>query len=541
MTDSYLASSVKLEAAQKLDSTLTVSSFAYTVWRSPLGSNVSYPGFIEYLEISPLASIIDYEYRALENTQGAIRTFVLHPAEQLDAPISGELQYVSHESYKYTAVSYVWGNPSNVHSIQISGCAFGIADNLFNVLRSLRDQADPISLWIDAICIDQNNIPERNAQVQKMASIYRSAFEVVGWLGHTLPDFDVGFSLLKTLIEEDSQPYLEDTSYTPAWESLISLLNKPYWTRVWILQETAINPNVLLKFGTNSSKQQIAVSFLSEWDNIRFEVVSKWRELHPDAEWEGSMMQKFDGISNDVYNMGHLPRLVPLTADEFQPLLQSQICNGPLASNPLDYVYGIIGLFDTPILSVDYSVSPRELFLKVIETIQHRTGKLDFLSWAWGNYAQDASVFSNQHNIPRWGIDFSYRTRFVRPVPFANSSQSQRLIWDTFYNAAGEIKQKVEFSLSKENVTFRARGICVTKIDLVGSLANFDQSDTIWPEDWIGIGGFNDIRAPLKQRNVRSEQHDLECWATTSGATDPASLDVWWRTVFGDTLSREAQ
>lgn len=120
-------------------------------------------------------------------------------------------------------------------------------------------------------------------------------------------------------------------------------------------------------------------------------------------------MQKFDAISNNVYNMGHLPPLVPLTADEFQPLLQSRICNGPLVSNPLNYVYGIIGLFDTPILPVDYSISPRNLFLKVVEIVQHRSSKLDFLSWAWGNYAQDSSIFPNQHSIPRWCIDFSYQ------------------------------------------------------------------------------------------------------------------------------------
>ena len=145
--------------------------------------------------------------------------------------------------------------------------------NCYEALLKLRHRARKRILWIDAICIDQNNVLERNAQVQKMASIYRSAFEVVGWLGQTSPDFGIGFALLQKLIEEDSQSYLEDVNYTSAWESLISLLDKPYWTRVWILQETAINPNVLLKFGASSSKQQIAVSFLSEWDNIRFEVV----------------------------------------------------------------------------------------------------------------------------------------------------------------------------------------------------------------------------------------------------------------------------
>ncbi|KAF2818740.1 HET-domain-containing protein, partial [Ophiobolus disseminans] len=177
-----------------------------------------------------------YAYQALDNTPGAIRILVLYPAQRLDDPISGDLQHVSHESHRYTAVSYVWGNPSHVHSIQISGQEFGVADNLFNVLRSLRDAAEPISLWIDAICINQNDIPERNTQVQKMASIYRSAVEVVGCLGSTRPDFDIGFSLLKKLLIDDEELYLED-SYIPAWEGLVALLDKPYWTRVWILQE----------------------------------------------------------------------------------------------------------------------------------------------------------------------------------------------------------------------------------------------------------------------------------------------------------------
>jgi hypothetical protein len=477
-----------------------------------------------------------YPYRTLENTPGAIRILVLHPAQRLDDPISGDLQHVSHESYKYIAVSYVWGNPAHVHSIQISGHKFGIADNLFNVLGSLRDAAQPVSLWVDAVCINQNDVSERNSQVQKMASIYRSAFEVVGCLGSTRPDFDISFSLLEKLLVDDEQLYLDD-SYVSAWEGLIAMLDKPYWTRVWILQETALNPNVLLKFG--SSDKHIAVRDLSEFDNLRFEVVSKWRELHPDDVWEGSMMHHFDAISNDVYNMGYLPSLVPLTADEFQPLLQSQICNGPLATNPLDYVYGIIGLFDTPILSVDYSISPRQLFLEVIKIVQHRSRKLDFLSWAWGNYAQDISVFANPHGIPRWGMDFSYRTRFVRPIPLANSSQPQRLIWDTFYHAAGDASQTVDFSLDEEIPTFRARGRRLTELDSVGSIANFEQDDTVWPADWNAIGSFGNLAAPLKQRIARSEQH-LECWSTASGTPDSA-VDIWWRTIFGDTLSREAR
>jgi hypothetical protein len=108
-----------------------------------------------------------YTYLVLDNTSGAIRILVLRPVKRLDAPISGELQHVSHGSYRYTAVSYIWGDPSHTHRIQISGRVFGFAGNFFNVLYNSRDQAEPISLWIDAIYIDHNIVKERDAQVQK--------------------------------------------------------------------------------------------------------------------------------------------------------------------------------------------------------------------------------------------------------------------------------------------------------------------------------------------------------------------------------------
>jgi hypothetical protein len=48
-----------------------------------------------------------YKYLALDNTSGAIQFLVLRPAKRLDAPISGELPHISHESYRYTAVSNI--------------------------------------------------------------------------------------------------------------------------------------------------------------------------------------------------------------------------------------------------------------------------------------------------------------------------------------------------------------------------------------------------------------------------------------------------
>ena len=85
---------------------------------------------------------------------------------------------------------------------------------------------------------------------------------------------------------------------------------------------------------------------------------------------------------NNVYNIGYISDLYPLKVGELQPFLLSLLCGGPLCSNTLDYIFGLVGLFEYPPVTVDYGSTPRTLFLDVLESVQHRIEKLDILSWA---------------------------------------------------------------------------------------------------------------------------------------------------------------
>jgi len=204
-----------------------------------------------------------YVYEPLDKVPGAIRVLALQPAPHLDAPIQGSLEPVTHRTFPYIAISYVWGNPTITNWISLAGYEHGVGSNVFNVLRSVRSKSRTLFLWIDAICINQENIQERNTQVQNMANIYRNASEVIGWLGNKTLDFDAGFCLLKILIAGSSHQYLEDKAYETSWDALVRLLDRPYWTRVWILQETAINLRVSLRFA-DDQESEITVKNLSE-------------------------------------------------------------------------------------------------------------------------------------------------------------------------------------------------------------------------------------------------------------------------------------
>ncbi|KAF1358898.1 HET-domain-containing protein, partial [Lizonia empirigonia] len=83
----------------------------------------------------------------------------------------------------YDAVSYVWGDPGFTQVITINGQYFRVRMNLWRVLLRLREEGYAGLLWIDAICINQEDVAERGWQVALMGRIYQNAQNVHAWLG----------------------------------------------------------------------------------------------------------------------------------------------------------------------------------------------------------------------------------------------------------------------------------------------------------------------------------------------------------------------
>ena len=84
---------------------------------------------------------------------------------------------------QYDALSYVWGPDTPSYSIEVNRGTFTIRENLFRFLSRIRHPNKSLDLWADAICIDQNNIEEKNHQVQQMEKIYRGSRTTRLWLG----------------------------------------------------------------------------------------------------------------------------------------------------------------------------------------------------------------------------------------------------------------------------------------------------------------------------------------------------------------------
>lgn len=110
----------------------------------------------------------------------------LHHGDQQDDtdPIRGTLLEVDLDtSPVYSALSYVWGSDSTKREVIIGDNIFSVTENCYTALWHLRRLLGQYTIWIDAICINQEDEAEKLAQISLMDMIYKQAEQVYAWLG----------------------------------------------------------------------------------------------------------------------------------------------------------------------------------------------------------------------------------------------------------------------------------------------------------------------------------------------------------------------
>lgn len=202
-----------------------------------------------------------YEYESLDYAWDGIRLLELH-AGNLDDDIrcSIRLTRLSDSPDEYEAISYVWGDASVTEPIECDGKHLDITVSLADALRHLRHQDSSRMLYADAICIDQLNLDERGQQVGIMAEVFHTSRSVIIWLGadanqNGLMALDSMRNYAeygrrewtKSRAVGTSKPELlpfEQYDLSPPDSTVLAaisdLLDHPWFSRVWILQEAAV-------------------------------------------------------------------------------------------------------------------------------------------------------------------------------------------------------------------------------------------------------------------------------------------------------------
>lgn len=188
----------------------------------------------------------EFRHERLKLSANSIRLLQVQGGTKKDTLSIRITQYAVHKQPPYAAISYMWGSEREVRQILVNGRPFRVRGNLWHLLMHLRQRGESRFLWIDALCIDQQNLQERNFHVQLMGQIYDRAETTLVWLG--LPSENRREARAMEFVAEmatflNSHPFFtfRDTylteAYVPRWSTLLELCRYPYWTRTWIIQE----------------------------------------------------------------------------------------------------------------------------------------------------------------------------------------------------------------------------------------------------------------------------------------------------------------
>ncbi|KXX82848.1 Heterokaryon incompatibility protein 6, OR allele [Madurella mycetomatis] len=202
--------------------------------------------------------------------------------------------YPLDQAPKFSALSYTWGSPTLGKVILCNGRRKHITENLYYALGRAFSWRDDIYLWADGLCINQEDILERNQQVRLMGEIYTLAERTVAYIGEPLHDDtaegaaadmdEVPLALMQCLsrILEKGAPDRPDQRSNEDWEmlhmpgmdsdgmvsdslrkwfSVLALCWQPWFTRAWVLQEVALAKDVMVFYGSATNTLECLTQF----------------------------------------------------------------------------------------------------------------------------------------------------------------------------------------------------------------------------------------------------------------------------------------
>ncbi|KAL1857560.1 hypothetical protein Daus18300_010318 [Diaporthe australafricana] len=546
-------------SAQRISVRIDPSSFYETItsW---------FPAFSKVAGIDAKNSPQIYEYKPLTESRN-IRVLQLWPGTG-NTQIRCDTQVITlGEGFQYEALSYTWGDQSTGALITFNGVLLPIAHNLCTTLLHLRLLDRPRMLWVDAVCINQLDHEEKSVQVRLMRDIYQDASEVVVWLGPEEDDSNMAMDFLTgdvtagcreaevpldfeyfpdsdiapasthpehgagtedegkiraqimdsrvvqsrpdTRIKHPSRPITEESETDRTWAAVFALVKRPWWTRVWIVQECVLpkrDPTVQCGHRTVSWKdfeklKMVNIDGTSDPDSFPVSTRSAVRIMY---RISGLLLARQSFHEN--------------TTMDLKLLLQYDTLNSE-ATNPKDKVYGLLGLTSEDCrasLLPDYSKSVTDVYMDTARYIINSTGSLNILS------TNTNSRRVEEPPLPSWVPDWCLR-----------ASRPRALLCSGIYSASRSYRANI--TTGPDPYILELKGL---PVDLIS-----DVSPVIHHQDALGpsLHGtirrlYELVRAAITRRvhNGRTllDVHLIQ--RTLAMDPDPRNSDQFWRTLVAD-------
>jgi hypothetical protein len=344
---------------------------------------------------------------------------ILPGADQDD--IECTLQHESPNQFanRYEALSYVWGTSLPVNPIQLNGKTMRIGASLWQALYHLRLPDASRILWVDAICINQDDKAEKAQQLPLMRDIYRNASQVVVWLGLEEKDSDgnsyteKGYALVRELADAAEDPkhrlncglgrgFDDPVVKELAIDDSIALvfLQNDWYTRVWCTQEIVLAKRASLVSGHHTVDWALACQafeFVEQhgvWNNVQLGVAPTSYAVHHLATRALSFPPTFDNPADELLFYLHRTRT-------------------RVASHPRDKVYGILGLVCGNVEDIDIrptydeSITTETVFTDITTRLMATSRNLDVLGFCYPRKSTP---------LPHWVADWRTASSLLKPM-----------------------------------------------------------------------------------------------------------------------------
>jgi hypothetical protein len=358
------------------------------------------------LSVPPISSN-QYPYEPLDPSRNEIRLLRRFKTFEVDGLISCTLSHTSLDlNPTYEALSYTWcdktGNAQPNKKVLLDGHIVAVTWNLEAALRQLPMSDQDKVLWIDALCINQADVAERNEQVSKMKLVYQLASGVISWLGEEYNDSREAFKLLQSILDVGLRKSIcgELKPCTPAMalpddivrkaSALVKLFTREYWKRAWVVQEVAFAQKLVFHCGTDHTTLE--------------EIKTVCEAIRKDSFWLTNAFSS-SGIRHIMWHLimdgpNLVAKLTSNTSNEDTDInklhARSRYSNQDVtlggllvdhrikkATDPRDKVYSLLGLVSTEKrnrIPVDYNLQTRSIFQRVAAFIATEEQDLSILA-----------------------------------------------------------------------------------------------------------------------------------------------------------------
>lgn len=443
-----------------------------------------------------------YSYKPLENK--CIRLLHLLPDND-GTHLRGVIFHVPLESaVQFRAVSYVWGSMSLSETLWTPDGAVGITSNLHAALRNLRQKKDPLTLWVDAICINQGNLTEKAHQIRLLPSIFQRATSVFAFLGSD-PQSQRALETLmqiraKGVLAEwppclspvpshwSSQPVPPVTD--PVWEDIKQFFRNPWFCRAWVIQEVVLAASVRI----------VCSKWIVDWNDLVSAVSTVHREYRralgvgpsPDVlPWEYFLELAHHREWEARQTKWALINL-------FEPFRYLQ------STWKRDRLFALLGIASDgadPAFEPDYK-SPLEQVVLRFVSVFIRQGKVLQLLYR-------AGLGSQPHRFPSWVPDWTV----LKPTSLYESSARGQT-----FCASWVSKPQAEYDAESDEL--RIRGHRLGSLQKVTKAANVPEE---WAEYFEQIGVMLDISG-IRTSYSASIRRDMQWKVPIAGAVHPKTL-----------------